>query len=221
MFGQSHSRIISGSGPLTLLQQASRLLPDLPTRTRLTVHIVGAGIYEMMGLIKWEYLAHRLPALKRLELVFVGPELEDEAGEAVVPQCGDCQEAGRTLQYYTQPTTYQQFRQEKRDMPDLVLVQNCGFSEFSEGEEGWEEGWAGLRSVLLPASPLIFTSYTQSEAEADLARLLSVAQQEVEVVIRCQENPMRSHRPIRNWECDHDRDVFYSNQYISVVKLAE
>ena len=30
------------------------------------------------------------------------------------------------------------------------------------------------------------------------------------VLARCEENNMRSHRPIRDWEQDRDKDVFYS-----------
>ena len=31
-----------------------RLLPDLSNRTSLLAHRAGAGLYEMMGIIKWE-----------------------------------------------------------------------------------------------------------------------------------------------------------------------
>ena len=47
------------SGPLTILDTASKFVPNLGTRQSLVVHVVGAGIVEMMGVIKWEYLAHR------------------------------------------------------------------------------------------------------------------------------------------------------------------
>ena len=105
-------------------------------------------------------------------------------------------------------------------MPDLVLVQNCGFAEYSDeaGCSEWEEGWSGLGHLLHQNTLVIFTSYTKGEAEADLARFLAHCDQEVEVLVRCEENNMRSHRPIRDWEQDRDRDVFYSNQFISVVK---
>ena len=33
---------------------------------------------------------------------------------------------------------------------------------------------------------------------------------EAKVLARCEENNMRSHRPIRDWEQDRDKDVFYS-----------
>ena len=67
----------------------------------MVVHVVGASIIEMMGLIKWEYLAHRLPALKSLTYVFIGPELEeedDEGGPKVLP-CSACQDNGVLIEY--------------------------------------------------------------------------------------------------------------------------
>ena len=38
----------------------------------LTIHIAGSNIVEMLGIIKWEYLIHRLPNLTKLHLVFIG-----------------------------------------------------------------------------------------------------------------------------------------------------
>ena len=48
---------------------------------------------EMLGLIKWELIAHRLPNCACLRIVFVGPELE-ENGEEEDGECegvGECQ----------------------------------------------------------------------------------------------------------------------------------
>ena len=44
----------------------------------LAVHIVGANVNEMLGIIKWQYLAHRLPALEKCRIVFIGPELAEQ-----------------------------------------------------------------------------------------------------------------------------------------------
>ena len=43
-------------------------------------------------------------------------------------------------------------------------------------------------------------------------------QQDMEILVNCEENKMRSHRPIRDWEMDDEKDVFYSNQFLSVVR---
>jgi len=209
------------SGPLTLLDIASRFLPNLGDRSNLVVHIAGASIYEMMGIIKWEYLAHRLPNINTMQLVFIGPELEQEEEQDIpVPQCGDCSSNGRSITYQTHSTTYQQMKSTDTTVPDIILVQNCGFSEYNDknGCSEWEEGWLGLNHLLRDNTLLIFTSYTKGEADADLTRFLDYCDSEVELLVKAEENPMRSHRPIRDWEQDRDRDVFYSNQFISVVR---
>ena len=79
--------------------------------TELVVHVVGASIIEMMGLIKWEYLAHRLPACKSLTYVFIGPELEEEGeegGPKVLP-CSACQEKGVDIDYEVHAGTYKSY----------------------------------------------------------------------------------------------------------------
>ena len=213
------------SGPLTLLNIGHRFITDFGSREHLTINIAGANIYEVMGLIKWEYLAHRLPALKSLQLNFVGPELEEEEqGAFSVGQCDQCSERGTLVEYNMFSMTYQHFRHSQHHAePDLVLVQNCGFHEYELDTEEWSQGWSQLGSLLHSSEvPLIFTSYTQGEANKDLERFLSQCghdDDKVEVMMSCDRNVMRSHRPIRDWEMDQDRDIFYSNQFISVVKL--
>lgn len=211
------------SGPLTLLDIGHRFVANFGTKTSLTVHIVGANVCEMIGIIKWEYLAHRLPSLTTLSLIFVGPELEQEDdSDTSVGQCEECTALGRTITHQMFSKTYQEFRKfNSSSEPDLVIVQNCGFHEYDVESREWEEGWSGLGTLLYPdsKSPVIFTSYTKGEAEADMARFLEHCDTDVDILINCQQNVMRSHRPIRDWEMDDDKDVFYSNQYINVVRL--
>jgi len=215
------------SGPLTLLQAADRFglagglkLSDART---LTIHIAGAALYEVIGIIKWEFIAHRLPTCTQLYLVFIGPELEEEGEDSpAVPTCSSCEEKGTLIQYETHLMRYNEYKKcaDFRE-PDIVMVQNCGFSEFNNEkcEEGWDNGWKGLEDLLLPqGTPLVFTSYTKGEAESDLERLHGCSSEDVEVLAKCEENKMRSHRPIRDWELDNDKDVFYSNQFVSVVR---
>ena len=83
--------------------------------------------------------------------------------------------------------------------------------------EGWGAG-RGLESLLHSSALLAFTSYTRTEARADLERFREHCQQDMEILVNCEENKMRSHRPIRDWEMDEENDVFYSNQFLSVVR---
>jgi len=219
------------SGPLTLLDQAHIYLEGLETRKSLEVHVAGAGIYEMMGIIKWEYLAHRLPNLKRLQITFIGPELESEGGSSQPEDytCSKCRKLDRVVTYKVVSTTYQGFRKRRGySKPDIILVQNCGFSEFEADPEveGWARGWmSGLPALLgEEGSLVVVTSYTQGEAARDMERLTQhcgLQSSELEVLVSEERNGMRSHRPIRDWERDQDRDTFYSNQFISVVRRKE
>merc|ERR1711874_621568 len=189
----------------------------------LTVHIVGASLYEVMGIIKWEYLAHRIPHLTQLVLIFIGPELQEE-DESIptVPPCSACLDKGIEIFYNTFNVRYDEYRRgsDFRD-PDMVLVQNCGFAEFDDDcdEPGWEDGWRGLEGLVqLTGAPLIITSYTLGEAEKDLDMLLKYTKEDLDVLVRCRQNDMRSRWPIRDWELDQDNDLFYANQYYSVVR---
>ena len=190
----------------------------------MTVHIAGANVYEVMGIIKWEYLAHRLPALRNLQLVFIGPQLEEEEGGTVeVGQCQDCTDLGRTISHQTFSLTYSEYRKVSSfSQPDLVLVQNCGFHEFPLDSEQWTEGWKGLGSLLHPSgAPVVFTSYTGTEARDDLRRFQEdCGGQEVEVLVQSEENKMRSYRPRRDMMgLEEEIDVFYNNFYINIVRL--
>ena len=64
------------TGPLTILHSAEQYGlakgKRLQDATELRVHIVGSNIIEMLGIIKWEYIVHRLPKLMNLHLVFIG-----------------------------------------------------------------------------------------------------------------------------------------------------
>jgi hypothetical protein len=81
-----------------------------------------------------------LPDVKSLCFIFIGPNLEvdeqeDEDGWLRVPNCEDCEHQSRTVRYQTLPMKYEEFKQSAHyQEPDLVLVQNCGFSEYSDQE---------------------------------------------------------------------------------------
>ena len=212
------------SGPLTLLEAARKTLPGLADKESLKIHIAGAHDYDTIALLKWEYLAHRLPALKSLEIQFIGPRLEgnnNNTKPVLAETCDGCTKLGRTVSHGFYKMPYHQFRErEDFSAPDLVLVQNCGFHEFPLDSEDWTEGWAGLGSLLhRTGAPVIFTSYTKTEAQDDLRRFQEVCGQELEVLVHCEENTMRSHRPRRDMGLEEEIDVFYNNYYINIVKV--
>ena len=60
--------------PLTVLDIGHKFIHNFGTKKNIRVHLVGASFCEIVDLMKWENLAHRLPALKSLQFAFVGPE---------------------------------------------------------------------------------------------------------------------------------------------------
>ena len=103
------------TGPLTLLYvaQLCKLAKgiSISQRKELVIHIAGSNTVEMLGIIKWEYLAHRLPHLESMRLVFIGPELADhEEEDSLISAiangdgnplgiCGNCADQGRAIHY--------------------------------------------------------------------------------------------------------------------------
>ena len=103
------------TGPLTLLYvaQLCRLAKggSIGQKKELVIHIAGSNTVEMLGIIKWEYLAHRLPHLESMRLVFIGPELADnEEEDSLISAiangdgnplgiCGNCADQGRAIHY--------------------------------------------------------------------------------------------------------------------------
>ena len=68
-----------------------------------------------------------------------------------------------------------------------------------------------------------FTSYNKEEAAENLKRLIKYCgkeEQEVEVLVRGEENGLRSRRPARDFMRESG-DVFYNNQLVSVVRVRE
>ena len=202
------------SAPLTLLQAAASLLPQVGEARELRLHMVGVGggkaAGEMVGSTgRWEYLAHRLPALRRLWVAMVGPDLPEQLPDTQ-EVCGGCQELGRKVEVVWHRGTYSQYqlgtRPDSLATPDLVLVQNCGFSCSTWTREG-------LRSLLHTGVPLLFTSYDEEGSKSDLATLMTAVGSGLEVVRGPEENSLRSRRG-----CVMEPKVFFTNAILTIVR---
>jgi splicing suppressor protein 51 len=95
------------SHPLTLLHGFLTGSGD-SKKDNLVFHVAGSDVIEMLGIIKWEYILHRLPSVKSLRVIFVGLQLtEEEDGECSdIGECQGCSEAGRTMKYEIRKKTY-------------------------------------------------------------------------------------------------------------------
>ncbi len=97
------------SSPLSLLKgYLTTSAKSSPEKTDLIVHLAGSDIVEMFGIIKWEYILHRLCNVKSIRIVFIGLQLaEVEDGECQgIGECSDCNQAERTMKYEIRKKTY-------------------------------------------------------------------------------------------------------------------
>ena len=218
------------SGPLTLLEAARKWIPDLANKESLKDQISGAFEYDLWCPNKWETAGSQAPGHS-----FVGPhlglqELLHQASPGnnnriIRPKqqetCFECEDMGRVVGFYRM--NHQQFRElEDFSAPDLVLEQNCGFSEFKTKSAWWWCGWEyGLSSLLHQSgAPVIFTSYTKSEAQRDLRRFQKFCGHQVEVLLQSEENRIRIYRPTRiGGGMEEEIDVCFANNYINIVRV--
>ncbi len=147
----------------------------------LTIHVVGASIYELEGgapSCVWEDIMHCLPSVNKLSVVFVGPEattmMKDNPKKYVSPGlecCPDCQAKGRQRIYSYYGSTYHEyyFDKESFQKPDFVVAFNTGM--YEEYTESWKES---LKVILDLDVPSFFTSFNEEEAIGDFEVLRSL-----------------------------------------------
>ena len=145
------------SGPMTLLNVMEKVGGTFFDAAELVIHVAGANVVDMIGIIRWEYLQHRLPECRLLRFVFVGPEFEEEEeGESPALEganCQDCRDAGRETRYEFYSREYKSYATDAAVYrpPDLVAVFNCGFSEYKDqpAQDTWRNSLGALVQVLV------------------------------------------------------------------------
>ncbi|KAJ7929024.1 hypothetical protein B0H13DRAFT_1596902 [Mycena leptocephala] len=161
----------STSIPLTLLGALEETIPDLPTRPKLCIHIVGAAGRELQSTGMMEKLLHYLPRLKNLKIVYVGPEVF-EGADPLNLACTDCQREGRCRASVRYTTQYHEFSESAAfhmHSPDFIAGFNTGLGEVDVA--AWR---LSLEAILNSNVPTLFTAYTETEANRDLAVLRSL-----------------------------------------------
>ncbi|GLB44346.1 putative zinc finger mynd domain-containing protein 17 [Lyophyllum shimeji] len=168
------------SMPMTILWALENLnLDDSWTRKEtLIIHLLGAYQVEVMNADTFEEVLHRLPEVKKLNLVLCGPELatlttvRERSQVMDMETCPNCagQRRKRVQQLFTQK--YHEYAQSLGSnfiKPDLAVAFNSGASQ--EGSESWKETMSFLVKNNIPS---VFTAYNREEAEAE-AKLLKAA----------------------------------------------
>jgi len=168
------------SRPLSILLalRAAHGTAWLSSASTLTVHLLGATRdFEIAHLAAYEELLHLLPALRVLNLAFIGPELQAEEAamrDASAPLefdalecCPSCKAKGAQRRVAIKMAAYDAvvLGCAPAPAPDLVVAFQAGFSELADD---WR---SSMTLVLARRWPLAVTSYAEDEARMDLDAL--------------------------------------------------
>jgi len=154
-------------------------------KQELTLHIVGAEVYELPATGVWEEILHCLPRLQQLTIQFIGPHASkasrqrtrDSGPQPVDQYCPDCTQKGRKWSmgifgytYHGYVETYLQTTpHDHHSKPDLIVAFNTGMSE--EHTDSWK---TSLEVILDMNVPAYFTAYCEEEAVLDYELLEGV-----------------------------------------------
>ena len=181
----------------------------------LTIHVAGANpAFECEGgapTCIWEEIMHVLPAVRRMHVVFVGPEVRITQELTQIQECPECQRKGRVRMQGFHELTYHDYRASRHfTQPDFVAAFNTGM--YDECTESWK---TSLRAMLDLDVPCLFTSYNLDEAEQDMGVLRQVDARTLDdsPVL----NPFRSMVPAID-DTTTDEQFFYANMYYSCFK---
>uniref|UniRef100_A0A1A9WHZ8 MYND-type domain-containing protein n=1 Tax=Glossina brevipalpis TaxID=37001 RepID=A0A1A9WHZ8_9MUSC len=201
-----------------------KLCDQLRDNHELTIHLIGAEIdFEVDILHKWElFFLHITPALKRLNVVFIGPELNacnisfDQLKKTKC--CRFCRKNKRTVNYYFVAKIYHEYcRTDEFLKPNLICFFNAGLyrSTGYNMEDTWPE------TILFASQmkvPVVVTAYTEYEMPLDLSRFLQESNRRLNVTLPPHLNPFTSVKPERNFISDDEVPLMFKNYYCFVVE---
>lgn len=207
----------SSSFILTIVAGLESEIPDLTSRTKLTIHIVGADHQEIRRARMTEDLYHLLPKLQSLVVGYVGPDVGSAHGDTTklldFECCPQCQKMGRSpRQAFMADDLYHEFS--KSDLftkypPDLVVAFHSGHAESQV--QRWRPT---LQCILDLGVPTLFTTYNKTEAVEEEEVFESMG---AHFSKRMAENPWRGVFP--RFDMFMDRyDVYYFNYYWYIVR---
>lgn len=152
---------------LTMLAGLESEIPDLGTRDRLIIHIVGASDQEFHSKVVFEELLHHLPKLRNLVMGFIGPNIgfhgKVETDTSKMWCCSKCQLADRPFwEYFIWDGLYHDFLRSPLSAqykPDMI------FAFHSHHHQAETNKWGPtLERIIDLDTPAVFTAYTRTDA---------------------------------------------------------
>lgn len=207
--------------PLTIIAALEQSIPDLASRKRLEIHLIGATGREAQHLVLFEEFLHLLPKLETLKLVLVGPRSffgdgsTEPEREMTLECCPKCTSRGRQRKVSMRQKLYHDYAQTPRfSKPDMAVLFHSGRSQ----EE--EESWLPTTAWLVDSGTLtLCTTYNNREATEEVDELDQLG---VKFIKRPEVNPWRSLVPYPEFlAVEEDDQFYYMNNYWYIFKGKE
>ena len=154
------------SATLTVVAALEAILPDLETRSTLTIHIIGAIEQEFKDLLMNEEYLHLLPASKTLVVGYFGPDLPIPTDETPLLDqdcCPECKKQGRCKKMFCVRGLYHEYKDielARNYPPDILVAFHSGFAQVEQAS--WRPT---VQHILDSGTPAAFTTYIEQEAK--------------------------------------------------------
>ena len=148
------------STPLTIVSGLCEAygIEAIELMTNITVHMVGASIYEVSSLERYCEISHCLPHLKMLKIIMVGPAISQEhCGLDIILNAGTrC-----NVSIDVVSGSYENFASSMKNQimrPTLVMAQHSGCEDLA-----WSDSWTLAILKLCDMNvPCLFSGYVSS-----------------------------------------------------------
>lgn len=203
---------LSLSMPLTIVQGLERLYGGLDRVNKLEsliLHVIGAEDYEInFGGYVFEEILHLLPGIKKLGIIFVGPDwsMEPVVSKKIegVQCCRECTRKGRRISRIFVQAYYDEWLRHRdpnkgslEGLPHLVIGFNSGLHSVTY-QESWEPA---LKMLVQTNWPCVFTSFDMREAKLEAAVL-----EKFGAKLRWKETPNVWAAEEVTWDCVSDQN---------------
>lgn len=209
--------------PLTIIAALEESIPDISTRKRLEIHLVGATGREAQQLVLFEEFLHLLPKLETLKLVLIGPSTffgdgkrdSDPDCELKLECCPTCNSHNRERTVSMRQMLYHDYAQTPNfQKPDMAVLFHSGRSQ----EE--EEAWLPTTAWLVDSGTLtLCTTYNNREATEEVDELDQLG---VKFIKRPEVNIWKSLVPYPEFlAVEEDDGFYYMNHFRYIFKGKE
>ncbi|KAF7870007.1 hypothetical protein EAF04_004791 [Stromatinia cepivora] len=206
---------------LTLMAALEETIPDISTRSSITIHIVGPGGAEASSMPAFEEVLHLFPSLQTLELSFIGLNVFgnlDNDSEAQIPQdpqplkcCAKCTKAERKITYtYWKGPYHSYIDAEDYKTPDLAAAFNSGFAV--DERENW---YPTIKYFAHAPHPTLFTAARHFEIEGEEKVWKELG---AEFVRKPEVNKWKGMSPLLGLCGEKPNEVHYQNYWWYIVK---